>query len=104
LPSDILAAFLFAQLEKREQIQAKRRQIWENYAFHRSEWAQMYDAKLPTIPQYCEQLYHMFYMLLPSFEERQSLIRHLKSLRINAVFHYLPPHLSKMGRKFGGKL
>ncbi|GAB4544502.1 MAG: dTDP-4-amino-4,6-dideoxygalactose transaminase [Anaerolineae bacterium] len=103
LPSDILAAFLYAQLEAREEIQAKRRQIWEYYYEHLQEWAQTYGVQLPTVPSYCEQSYHMFYLLLPSLEQRQALIEHLKERRILSVFHYLPLHLSDMGRRFGGK-
>ena len=103
LPSDILAAFLYAQLEKREQIQAKRRRVWEYYHEHLQGWAQEHHIRLPNIPAHCEQPYHMFYILLPSLEERQALIGHLKAHGILSVFHYLPLHLSDMGRKFGGK-
>jgi len=103
LPSDILAAFLYAQLEARYEIQAKRQQIWEYYHTHLQEWAQDSGVQLPTIPTHCEQSYHMFYLLLPSLEDRQALIDHLKEHGILSVFHYLPLHLSDMGRKFGGK-
>jgi dTDP-4-amino-4,6-dideoxygalactose transaminase len=102
LPSDILAAFLFAQLEAREEIQTKRRHIWENYYQNLSAWALKHDVRLPVVPAHCEQSYHMFYLLLPSLEYRQALINHLKSLGILSVFHYLPLHLSDMGRQFGG--
>jgi dTDP-4-amino-4,6-dideoxygalactose transaminase len=103
LPSDILAAFLYAQLEARENIQAKRRQIWEYYYQNLNSWADDNDVRLPIIPENCEQAYHMFYMLLPSLEYRQALIAYLKSVGILSVFHYLPLHLSDMGRQFGGK-
>ncbi len=103
LPSDILAAFLFAQLEARDEIQNKRRQIWEYYAENLKEWAEESDVRLPIVPEHCEQSYHMFYLLLPSLEIRQALIGHLKKSRILSVFHYLPLHLSDMGRRFGGK-
>jgi dTDP-4-amino-4,6-dideoxygalactose transaminase len=103
LPSDLLAAFLYAQLEACEEIQAKRRRIWEYYYEHLQEWAQDNGVQLPTIPSYCEQSYHMFYLLLPSLEKRQALIEHLKRRGILSVFHYLPLHLSDMGRRFGGK-
>lgn len=103
LPSDILAAFLYAQLEAREQIQARRRQIWEYYYEHLCVWAQERGIRLPLVPLYCEQPYHMFYLLLPSLEQRQALIDHLKSRGILSVFHYLPLHLSEMGRRFGGR-
>lgn len=103
LPSDILAAFLYAQLEARQEIQSKRRQIWEYYAAHLQDWAQDNGVQLPSVPSHCEQSYHMFYLLLPSLEQRQALIDHLKERGILSVFHYLPLHLSDMGRQFGGK-
>lgn len=103
LPSDILAGFLYAQLEARDEIQAKRRQIWEYYRDHLAEWAKACDVRLPIVPEHCEQSYHMFYLLLPSLEDRQGLIAHLKSRGILSVFHYLPLHLSDMGLQFGGK-
>jgi dTDP-4-amino-4,6-dideoxygalactose transaminase len=103
LPSDILAAFLYAQLEAREQIQAKRRRIWEYYYNNLQGWAEENGVRLPFIPSHCEQTYHMFYLLLPSLERRQALIAHLKTKGIMAVFHYLPLHISDMGRRFGGQ-
>ena len=102
LPSDILAAFLYAQLEARDQIQAKRRRVWEYYYEHLKSWAQDQGVRLPIVPAHCEQPYHMFYLLIPSLEQRQALIAHLKTHGILGVFHYLPLHLSEMGRRFGG--
>jgi dTDP-4-amino-4,6-dideoxygalactose transaminase len=102
LPSDLLAAFLRAQLEHREQIQSARQRLWENYMRELSGWATDNDVRLPTVPPECEQSYHMFYLILPSFESRQALISHLAGLGILAVFHYLPLHLSPMGLRFGG--
>lgn len=103
LPSDMLAAFLCAQLEARDQIQAKRRRIWEYYNEHLRDWAGESGVRLPVVPPECEQPYHMFYVLLPSLAYRQSLIAHLKGRGILAVFHYLPLHLSDMGLQFGGR-
>jgi dTDP-4-amino-4,6-dideoxygalactose transaminase len=103
LPSDILAAFLCAQLEAREQIQAKRRRIWESYYEQFQGWAQMRNIRLPIVPAHCEQPYHMFYLLMPSLQKRQDLIAHLKARGVISVFHYLPLHLSPMGERFGGK-
>lgn len=102
LPSDVLAAFLLAQLQSREEIQRRRREIWERYSSGLGEWAKVNGVRLPVIPHECDQSYHMFYMLLPSLEQRQALIAHLRSHGILAVFHYLPLHLSSMGSKFGG--
>ncbi len=101
LLSDILAAFLYAQLEAREHIQAKRRRIWEYYAEHLGDWAEAQDIRLPLVPSYCEQPYHLFYMLMPNLDMRNRLISYLKERGILSVFHYLPLHLSPMGRQWG---
>jgi len=103
LPSDILAGFLLAQLEEREQVQSRRRQIWETYYKELEAWAEENQVQMPFVPAHCEQTYHMFYILFPSLEKRQAAIAHLKERGIQAVFHYLPLHLSPMGEKFGGK-
>jgi dTDP-4-amino-4,6-dideoxygalactose transaminase len=103
LPSDILAAFLLAQLESKDLIQERRRQIWERYDGALSEWAQAHDCRTPVVPADCAQSFHMYYLLLPSLRVRQALIEHLKARNIVAVFHYLPLHLSEMGRKYDGK-
>lgn len=101
--SDLLAAFLFAQLEERVAIQQKRQTIWERYNSELRDWAATIGATLPVVPADCEQPYHIFYVLLPSLEVRQRLIAHLRSRNILAVFHYLPLHLSRMGAQFGGR-
>ncbi|MHC4337757.1 MAG: dTDP-4-amino-4,6-dideoxygalactose transaminase [Planctomycetota bacterium] len=103
LPSDMLAAFLYAQFEAKDHIQQHRRQIWQYYYTHLRQWAEAHGVRLPTVPEHCEQPYHMFYMIMPSYEDRQGLIAHLKSLSIHSVFHYLPLHLSEMGLRMGGK-
>lgn len=101
--SDVLAAFLYGQLEQWERIQARRKQIWEYYYLHLSDWADEQGVKLPTVPAHVEQAYHMFYIVLPSLDHRQNLIEHLKARQMSAVFHYQPLHLSVMGRQFGGQ-
>ena len=103
LPSDVLAAFLWAQLEQREKIQQARQRVWERYEAGLKDWAQARGVRLPVVPPHCGQAWHMFYLLLPSLDARQRLIAHLKEKAILAVFHYLPLHLSPMGRRFGGK-
>lgn len=103
LPSDILSAFLYAQLESWKDIQAKRKGIWEYYNQNLRTWADQNGVRLPFVPQDCEQPYHMFYLLLPSLETRQALIAHLRTQDIQSVFHYLPLHTSEMGLKMGGK-
>ena len=103
LPSDLLAAFLYAQLEQRQKIQSHRRKVWEFYAKNLKDWALAHEVHLPHVPSDCEQAYHMFFMLLPTLELRQRLIAHLQQRGITSVFHYLPLHLSPMGRRFGGR-
>lgn len=103
LPSDMLAGFLYAQLEARDEIQGRRQKIWDRYNSELSSWADEYDVQLPTIPAHCEQSYHVFYMVLPSLASRQNLIAHLRSHEILSVFHYLPLHLSEMGVQYGGR-
>lgn len=104
LPSDILAAFLFAQFEQRQKIQLHRKHVWEMYQAGLKDWAVAQDVQLPQVPAYCEQSYHMFYMLMPDLDLRQKLIAYLRECGVYSVFHYLPLHLSEMGQGFGGKV
>jgi dTDP-4-amino-4,6-dideoxygalactose transaminase len=99
--SDILAAFLYAQLEARGRIQELRKRIWMYYYENLQGLAG--DVQLPHVPPDCEQPFHMFYLLMASAGERDEVLSYLREREINAVFHYLPLHLSKMGRRFGGK-
>lgn len=101
--SDVLAAFLYGQLELWPEIQRRRRVIWERYFAALQTWAGANGATLPVVPAHCEPAYHMFHLLLPSLETRQRLIAHLKARGILAVFHYLPLHLSEYGSRWGGK-
>jgi dTDP-4-amino-4,6-dideoxygalactose transaminase len=101
--SDILAAFLFAQLEVRETIQSARRRLWETYSAALGGWAAEQGVRTPVVPAECEQAWHMYYLLMPSLETRTRFIAFLKERGILSVFHYLPLHLSDMGKKFGGK-
>tara|TARA_Y100001970_G_scaffold76719_1_gene97416 strand:+ start:16899 stop:18029 length:1131 start_codon:yes stop_codon:yes gene_type:complete len=103
LPSEILAAFLFAQLEKQEEIQRKRENIWNFYYQELSQWASYNNIRLPFIPIECEQSFHMFYLIMPNQDARDNFIDYLKTNGIMAVFHYLPLHLSSMGKKLGGE-
>ncbi|MFN2468589.1 MAG: dTDP-4-amino-4,6-dideoxygalactose transaminase [Gaiellaceae bacterium] len=101
--SDLLAAFLLAQLEARDEVQAARERLWRRYAVDLADWAAESGAVLPFVPEHCEHAYHLFHVVLPSAAARAALIDHLRSQRILAVFHYLPLHLSDMGRRFGGR-
>lgn len=101
--SDLLAAFLLAQLEARERIQAARARLWHRYADALAGWAAESGSTLPVVPEHCVQAYHMFHLLLPSLEARTALIAQLREKGILAVFHYLPLHLSPLGRSLGGR-
>jgi len=103
LPSDLLAAFLLAQLESRDRIQAHRKRVWETYRSELEGWARANDVGLPHVPDECRQSYHLFYLVMPSLDARQAFIAHLRERGVGAVFHYLPLHLSPMGRRFGGR-
>jgi dTDP-4-amino-4,6-dideoxygalactose transaminase len=99
--SDVLAAFLYAQLEVWPNIQQHRRGVWDYYDRQLRGWAEENGIGCPFVPAHCEQAYHMYYLLMPSLEERQRLIRHLASLGILAVFHYSPLHKSPVGMQIG---
>ena len=101
--SDVLAAFLYAQLEAWPNIQARRRLLWERYHAKITNWARAHGVRQPIVPAHCEQAWHMYYLLLPSLEARSALIDHLKARGILAVFHYLPLHLSPYAARWDGK-
>lgn len=103
LPSELLAALLQAQLEARDEIQERRKKIWEVYDLHLAGWAEENGVRRPLIPAYTEQAYHMYYMLFSDLKARTAFIKHLKDQGIMSVFHYLPLHLSPMGLSYGGK-
>lgn len=101
LPSDMLAAFLYAQMECAGAIQARRRAIWERYERELTPWSAAYDVRRPFIPDDCEQAYHMYYLLLPTRALRDAFIAHLKAREVYAVFHYVPLHSSEFARANG---
>ncbi len=94
LPSEIIAAFLWAQLENLDDIQAKRHQHWNRYQEGLKEWAVENDIRLPGIPDFATNNAHMFYLVCKDLEQRNKLIDKLKSNDILAVFHYLSLHKS----------
>lgn len=99
LISDILAAYLAAQLENWQMIQSRRGHVWASYHERLATWAARSGVRRPHVPEYCENPYHMYYLIMPSGEARDALIAHLKERGILAVFHYLPLHASRMGHK-----
>jgi dTDP-4-amino-4,6-dideoxygalactose transaminase len=100
LPSELQAAFLLGQLESEAAIQARRRTIWETYHKELVGWAAERGVTLPVIPPECESSWHLYHVMMPTLESRQKLIAHVRSRDAAAVFHYLPLHLSTMGRRF----
>lgn len=102
LPSDLLAAVLYAQFETRDEIFARRRGIWQYYQDNLVDWAGENGVKMPFVPEWCEQPYHMFYLLMPDLQSRTRFIAHMKERGILSVYHYLPLHLSTMGIEYGG--
>jgi dTDP-4-amino-4,6-dideoxygalactose transaminase len=89
LPSEIIAAFLWAQLENLEKIQKKRKEIWEKYFINLKPWADKNDISLPILPKYATNNAHMFYLVCKNLEQRTSLLDYLKKNEILAVFHYI---------------
>ena len=103
LMSDVLAAFLLAQLEQWQQIQVQRRHLWMTYHARLSDWCRTTGARQPIVPEHCGQSYHMYYLLAPTEAFRAGLIAHLRTAGILGVFHYVPLHLSPMGASFGAR-
>lgn len=99
LPSDIIAAFLYAQLENLDDIQKKRKAIWDYYYKELDLLAQKGFFKLPKIPDYAANNAHMFYLICRDFKERAKLIEFLKSKGINAISHYLSLNKSPYYKK-----
>ena len=94
LPSEIIAAFLWAQLENIEKIQDKRKEIWNNYFLKLNDWAHKNKIKLPTIPDYATNNAHMFFLCCDTIEQRNQIIERLKKQNIHPVFHYISLHSS----------
>jgi dTDP-4-amino-4,6-dideoxygalactose transaminase len=103
LPSDILAAYLLAQLESHEAIQRRRHAIWARYAAALSPWASRSGVQMPVVPEGCDHPAHIFHLILPALAARTAFIEHMKARRILVMFHYQPLHLSDMGRALGGR-
>lgn len=101
LPSEIISAFLYAQLENAEKITKKRLAIWEYYYEKLEELEQAGFLRRPVIPDDCIHNGHMFYLILHNSKTRDGLMDYLKEKNIYAPFHFLPLHLSPMGRKAG---
>ena len=97
--SDVLAAFLYGQLEMWREIQTKRQAIWERYDAELADWAAANGIRRPIIPAHCEQAFHMYYLLMPTLAARTDFIARLKTKGITAVFHYLPLNRSEFAQR-----
>ena len=101
LLSDLLAAFLLAQLDQCNQIQSLRHAVWRYYYEGLQSIAVDHAIEIPQVPAGCEHAAHLFYLLFPNQSIRDETISFLRSRGIGSAFHYLPLHLSPMGRRFG---
>lgn len=101
LPSELIAAFLYAQLEHAEKITRKRLEVWKRYNEELQVLAQSGNLILPYIPAECQHNGHLFYCILESLEVRERFLKFLKEKGILAIFHYIPLHLSPMAEKLG---
>lgn len=101
LPSDMNAAYLYAQLEVADRITETRLALWNRYYERLSSLADRGKLDLPTVPEGCTHNAHMFYVKTADLEERTAFIAYLKENRIHSVFHYIPLHTAPAGLKFG---
>jgi len=102
LPSEIIAAYLWAQLENIDDIQKRRTAIWQYYYDGLKQWSEEKDIRLPIIPDYTAQNGHIFYLVCKNIEQRTNLIEHLRKNGIHSVFHYLSLHKSMYYNKQHG--
>ena len=101
--SDLLAAILFGQLCRADEIYKQRMNIWNRYHNELQSWAAKHDVMLPTVPEGCEHTGHVYHLRFQHGVQRDKFIENLKQLGIYAVFHYQPLHLSTVGRTLGGR-
>ena len=102
-PSEILAGFLVAQLERFDEIQQKRKAIWTSYERELSQWAQNVGVRTPHVPDEANHPAHMYYLQFPSLAERSRFIQHMRQAGILTVFHYQALNTSEVGRRLGGR-
>lgn len=101
LPGEVIAAFLWAQMEGAEAITEKRMAIWNQYHNTLAPLEASRVLRRPVIPGGCQHNAHMYYILLQSFKKRTKIINYLKEHNVSAVFHYVPLHSSPAGRQYG---
>jgi dTDP-4-amino-4,6-dideoxygalactose transaminase len=101
LPGEIIAAFLWAQMEEADSMTRRRLAMWNTYHQWFAEAEKAGRLRRPIVPPHCVHNAHMYYILLPDLERRTATIEHLRSSEINTVFHYIPLHSSPAGRRYG---
>jgi dTDP-4-amino-4,6-dideoxygalactose transaminase len=101
LPSELIGAFLWAQMEEADEITHQRLAIWNTYHQTFAELEHVKRIRRPVVPSECIHNAHMYYLILPSLKQRTDLIANLKEHGIHAVFHYVPLHSSTAGRRYG---
>lgn len=101
LPGEIIAAFLWAQMEQAEDITARRMKAWDAYHAAFADVEQQSLLRRPIVPSECQHNAHMYYLLLQDLSQRSDMLAKLKAQGINAVFHYVPLHNATAGKRFG---
>ncbi len=101
LPSDMNAAYLYAQLNVADHIFENRMETWNYYYSELKEMANKGQIEIPVIPKECEHNAHIFWIKLRDLEERTKFIQYAKDYGVNVVYHYVPLHSSNAGRKYG---
>ena len=102
--SDLLAAILWGQMQRAEEINSRRVEIWNRYHNQLSAWAVGHGVQLPVIPDGCEHVGHVYHLRFTTGEQRTRFIDYMKERQIGCVFHYQPLHASPVGQQFGGRL
>ncbi|HET7173131.1 MAG TPA: dTDP-4-amino-4,6-dideoxygalactose transaminase [Nocardioidaceae bacterium] len=101
--SELLAAFLWGQLERRQSIQTKRRRVFERYVELLTPYADRLGFRLPVVPDGCDPAYHLFHLLLPDRASRDEVLAKMRAAGVQATFHYVPLHDSDAGRRFAAR-
>lgn len=102
--SDLLAAILWGQMQRAEEINSRRVEIWNRYHTNLSSWATQHGVQIPVIPDGCEHVGHVYHLRFATGDQRTRFIDHMKQRRISCVFHYQPLHASPVGQHFGGRV
>jgi dTDP-4-amino-4,6-dideoxygalactose transaminase len=103
LLSDVCAALLWANLQDWESVQRSRLKLWTRYQEELSAWAEARNVRQPHVPQACQHPAHLYYLLMPDLEQRQSLMNHLRAHGVQAAYHYQALHLSPMGQRYAAQ-